>query len=67
MQIAPSAYWRHAARWHNPAFATPRSADASLVPLVQRVWQANFQVSGADRVWRQLNREWRSPRCTLSG
>ena len=31
--------------------------DASLVPQVRRVWQANLQVYGADKVWRQLNRE----------
>jgi len=27
------------------------------MPQIQRVWQANFQVYGADKVWRQLNRE----------
>ena len=38
MQIAPSAYWRHAARWRNPALCSRRAQrDASLVPLVQRV------------------------------
>ncbi|MFO1227260.1 MAG: IS3 family transposase [Roseateles sp.] len=67
MQIAPSAYWRHAARWHNPALCSRRAQrDASLVPLVQRVWQANFQVYGADKVWRQLNREGVAvARCTV--
>ena len=57
MQIAPSAYWRHAARWHNPALCSRRAQrDASLVPLVQRVAS---QLPGlrADKVWRQLNRE----------
>lgn len=58
LQIAPSAYWRHAARQRNPALRSRRAQrDASLVPQVQRVWQANFQVYGADKVWRQLNRE----------
>jgi transposase InsO family protein len=28
-----------------------------LIPLIERVWQANLQVYGADKVWRQLNRE----------
>jgi len=27
------------------------------VPEIERVWQANLQVYGADKVWRQLNRE----------
>ena len=58
MQIAPSAYWRHAARQRNPALCSHRAQrDAGLVPQVRRVWQSNFQVYGADKVWRQLNRE----------
>lgn len=28
-----------------------------LVPQIERVWQANMQVYGADKVWRQLARE----------
>ena len=31
--------------------------DEALVPEIERVWQANLQVYGADKVWRQLNRE----------
>jgi putative transposase len=31
--------------------------DDALMPDIQRVWQANLQVYGADKVWRQLNRE----------
>jgi transposase InsO family protein len=31
--------------------------DVQLLPQVQRVWQANHQVYGAEKVWRQLNRE----------
>lgn len=27
------------------------------MPEIERVWQANLQVYGADKVWRQLNRE----------
>jgi len=27
------------------------------VPEIERVWQANLRVYGADKVWRQLNRE----------
>ncbi len=58
LQIAPSAYWRHAARQRDPALCSRRTQrDASLVPQIQRVWQANMQVYGADKVWRQLKRE----------
>lgn len=37
-----------------------------LIPHIQRVWEANMQVYGADKVWRQLNREGVSvARCTV--
>ena len=32
-------------------------ADDTLKPQIQRVWQANKCVYGADKVWKQLNRE----------
>ena len=58
LQIAPSSYWRHAARQRNPALCSSRhQQDAVLAPQVRRVWQQNFQVYGADKVWRQLQRE----------
>jgi transposase InsO family protein len=42
------------------------SATMCLVPQIQRVWQANMQVYGADKVWRQLNREGVTvARCTV--
>ena len=28
-----------------------------LMGHIQRVWHANWQVYGADKVWRQMNRE----------
>ncbi|MFM0573162.1 IS3 family transposase, partial [Paraburkholderia caledonica] len=31
--------------------------DERLRPEIQRVWQANMQVYGADKVWKQTNRE----------
>jgi transposase InsO family protein len=40
--------------------------DALLAPQVQRVWQQNFQVYGADKVWQQLQREGVAvARCTV--
>ncbi len=36
------------------------------MPHIHRVWQANFQVYGADKVWRQLQREGiQVARCTV--
>jgi putative transposase len=67
LRVAPSAYWRHAARQRNPALRSARARrDAFLIPHIQRVWQANFQVYGADKVWRQLQREGiQVARCTV--
>jgi len=37
-----------------------------LNPEIKRIWQANMQVYGADKVWRQLNREGHPvARCTV--
>ena len=67
LQIAPSGYWRHAAAQRNPALRSERSKrDDTLAAQVQRVWQANLQVYGADKVWMQMNREGITvARCTV--
>jgi transposase InsO family protein len=58
LQIAPSGYWRHAAHQRNPQLRCPRTQrDDTLVPHIERVWQANMRVYGADKVWKQMNRE----------
>ena len=58
LQIAPSGYWRHAAHLRNPALRCPRNQrDDILVPQIERVWQANMRVYGADKIWKQMNRE----------
>jgi putative transposase len=58
LQVAPSGYRRHAACRRNPALRSVRAQrDDRLMPQVERVWQANLQVYGADKVWHQLNRE----------
>lgn len=68
LQIAPSAYWKHASRQRNPALRTARAKrDAQLLPEIQRVWDFNQQVYGAKKVWKQLNREGiQVARCTVS-
>ena len=58
LQIAPSGYRRHAARVRDPSRRCARAQrDDVLMPEIERVWQANLEVYGADKVWRQLNRE----------
>jgi putative transposase len=58
MQIAPSGYRQHAARQRDPARQPARvQRDQVLIPHIERVWKANIQVYGADKVWKQLNRE----------
>ena len=67
LQVAPSAYRRHAARQRNPALLSARAQrDASLLVQVQRVYDQNLRVYGADKVWRQLRREGTAvARCTV--
>lgn len=53
LQIAPSCYRRHAARLRNPSLCCARAQrDDELIPQIQRVWLANMQVYGADKVWK---------------
>ena len=67
LQIAPSAYRRHAARLRDTGLLSHRAQrDAVLMPTIERVWNANLQVYGADKVWMQLNREGEVvARCTV--
>jgi transposase InsO family protein len=67
LQIAPSAYRRHAARSRDQALLGPRAQrDVALMPVVEQVWNANLQVYGADKVWKQMNREGiEVARCTV--
>ena len=67
LQIAPSGYWRHAAYQRNPQLRCARAQrDDTLAPHIERVWQANMRVYGADKVWKQINREGLSiARCTV--
>ncbi|SBP88272.1 hypothetical protein THIARS_60985 [Thiomonas delicata] len=67
LQMAPSCYWRHAARHRDPELRSARAQrDDALAADIQRVWHANWQVYGADKVWLQMNREGnRMARCTV--
>ena len=67
LQIAPSGYRRHAAQQRNPALRCARARrDDVLIPHIERVWQVNLRVYGADKVWKQMNREGMAvARCTV--
>jgi putative transposase len=67
LQIAPSGYRRRAALRRDPQRRCARAQrDDALVPQIERVWQANMQVYGADKIWRQLGREGATvARCTV--
>ncbi len=58
LPIAPSTYYEHKAREAQPERLPARAQrDAELEVEVHRVWDENFRVYGARKVWRQLNRE----------
>ncbi|MFN3789842.1 IS3 family transposase [Massilia sp.] len=67
MQVAPSGYWRYAAQQRNPELRCARAQRDDVLSVdIERVWQANLQVYGADKVWRQLRREGTEvARCTV--
>jgi putative transposase len=67
LPIAPSTYYEHRSQLKNPERRCARAKrDDELRPEVQRVWDENRRVYGADKVWRQLNREGvETARCTV--
>ncbi|MCB1719718.1 MAG: IS3 family transposase, partial [Candidatus Competibacteraceae bacterium] len=67
LQIAPSTFYEHKARQADPGRLPDRTKrDAELSFDIRRVWEENFQVYGARKVWRQMNREdIEVARCTI--
>jgi len=67
LQIAPSGYRRRAMLLRAPQNRSARvQRDEILVPQIERVWNTNLQVYGADKVWHQLKREgFYVARCTV--
>jgi putative transposase len=58
LQIAPSTYYEHRARQADPQRLPPRlKRDQILIPEIRRVYEQNFGVYGARKVWRQMGRE----------
>ena len=65
--IAPSTYFLHKAQHADPTQRSARAQrDDVLRVEIQRVWDANHQVYGPRKVWKQLRREGhRVARCTV--
>jgi len=58
LPIAPSTYYERKAREIDPERVPQRvKRDQALSSEVRRIWEENFQVYGARKIWRQLNRE----------
>ncbi len=67
LPIAPSVYYEHKRREVEPGRVPARTRrDAELLAEIRRVYEANFHVYGARKVWLQLNREQVAvARCTV--
>lgn len=62
MDFAPSTYWARCTR----ALSDRKLRDEWLSSEIKRVFEANYGVYGARKVWRQLNREGVTvARCTV--
>lgn len=67
LPIAPSTYHARAAGRRDPTKLSPRTRrDAALCEKIRRVFDENFGVYGARKIWRQLIRDGESvARCTV--
>ena len=58
LPIAPSTYYEQKSREFDPDKEPKRTkTDRFWKEEIRRVWDENYQVYGADKVWRQLHRE----------
>ena len=67
LPIAPSTYYERKLQEDDPGRRSPRTRrDEELKQEIIRVWNANFSVYGARKIWKQLNREGvEAARCTV--
>ncbi len=67
LPIAPSTYYEHRCRRRVPARRSNRAkTDEVLRVEIRRVFTENFEVYGAEKIWRQLRREGIAvARCTV--
>ena len=55
LPIAPSTYYAHKACEADPDKRSDRAKrDAELMVEIERVWNENFRVYGARKIWRHL-------------
>jgi putative transposase len=68
LPIAPSTYYTRKEHKRDPAKRSDRAKrDEALTPEIQRVWDENYRVYGARKIWLQLNREEiEVARCTVA-
>jgi transposase InsO family protein len=68
LPIAPATYYDHLTKRADPTRLSNRAKrDETLRPQIQRVFDANWQVYGARKVWTQLRREgFDVARCTVA-
>jgi len=68
LPIAPATYYEHLAKRADPERLSDRAkSDEALRPEIQRVFDANWQVYGVRKIWRQLRREgFDVARCTVA-
>jgi len=68
LPIAPSTYYETKARQRDPERRAPRAIrDERVKPEIRRVWEENYRVYGARKVWKQLHREGiKVARCTVA-
>ena len=58
LPLAPSTYYEHRARQIDPEKRSERAKrDDKLREKIRRVWDANWKVYGARKVWQQLKRQ----------
>ena len=67
LPIAPSTYYGHKARQADPSRVSDRvRRDAVLCDDIERVWDDNYQVYVARKVWKELGRQGQEvARCTV--
>lgn len=68
LPIAPATYSKHRAKRADPARLSGRAkSNEALRPKIKRVFDANWQVYGVRKIWRQLRREgFDVARCTVA-
>ena len=67
LPIAPSTYFAHKAQQRDPHRRSRRAQrDDELRGAIRRIYDANYQVYGPQKVWKALRREgWPVARCTV--